>query len=55
LNARQVKRKTRVAPYVRVGGDAYAAWHDYDEILPPEQDIKKFPQRSVILGDELNF
>jgi hypothetical protein len=38
-----------------VGGDAYAAWHDDDEIPPPEQDIKKFPQRSMILGDKWDF
>jgi hypothetical protein len=29
--------------------------HDYDEILPPEQDIKKFPQRPLILGDKWDF
>jgi hypothetical protein len=29
--------------------------HDYDEWLPPEQDIKKFPQRPLILGDKWDF
>ncbi len=29
--------------------------HDYDELLPPEHDINKFPQRPLILGDKWDF
>jgi hypothetical protein len=29
--------------------------HDYDELLPPEQDVSKVPQRPLILGDKWDF
>ena len=29
--------------------------HDYNDMFPPEQDIKKFPQRPLILGDKWDF
>lgn len=28
---------------------------DYSEMLPPEQDATKFPQRPLILGDKWDF
>ncbi len=28
---------------------------DYDDLLPPEQDAGKFPQRPLILGDKWDF
>jgi hypothetical protein len=29
--------------------------HDYSELLPPEQDATKFPQRPLVLGDKWDF
>ena len=29
--------------------------HDYSEMLPTEQDIKKLPQRPMILGEKWDF
>ena len=29
--------------------------HDYDQLLPPERDIDKLPQRPLILGDKWDF
>jgi hypothetical protein len=28
---------------------------DYDDMLPPEQDATRFPQRPLILGDKWDF
>ncbi len=28
---------------------------DYSDLLPPEQDASKFPQRPLILGDKWDF
>jgi hypothetical protein len=29
--------------------------HDYSDMLPPEQDATKFPQRPLVLGDKWDF
>jgi hypothetical protein len=29
--------------------------HDYSDMCEPEQDIKKFPRRPLILGDKWDF
>jgi len=29
--------------------------HDYDDLLPPEQDAGKYPQRPMVLGDKWDF
>jgi hypothetical protein len=29
--------------------------HDYSEMLPPEPDATKFPQRPMVLGDKWDF
>ena len=33
----------------------YLFRRDYDEMLPPEQDVTKFAQRPMILGDKWDF
>jgi hypothetical protein len=29
--------------------------HDYSELLPPDQEVAKFPQHPLVLGDKRDF